>query len=134
MAPRLSEEWRPATAGVLAAILWLTGGAVFAAAATPEVPVDDRGRSREKVTQNPAQIRAGIAYRELEEARFQAKLADQDFLNAGEAHAVAAKAFEASKRDLDSAQKARDSARERMRAAEKRYEAELDQAGQLRAR
>ena len=134
MRPLVWSGSAAAIAALLSAVALLCSGAAVAAAAAPDVLVDDRGRPREKVTQNSAQVRAGIAYRELEEARFQAKLADQDFLNAGEAHAAAAKALEASKRELDAAQKARDSARERMRAAEKRYEAELDQAGQIRGR
>jgi len=91
------------------------------ACAQEQAPVEDRSRSLQQ-----GQYRAGIAYRELEQARHDAKFAEQDVLNLRDAHAAAQQQAEARKHDLDAAQKALDAARARLAAAQQAYDREVN--------
>lgn len=81
--------------------------------ALAQAPVQD-AVSREQAIQR-GQQRAGAAYRELGEAEYQAKLAEQEFLNAQAAQRAA-------QRQLDAAKKAFDGARAREAKARKDYD------------
>lgn len=99
--------------------------------ASAQVPVEDL-TSREQAIQR-SQQRTGAAYRELRQAQYEAKLAEQDFLNAQEAHRLAQQSAEERKRQLDAAKKALDAARAKEAQARKTYDAALtgvDQAFQ----
>lgn len=72
------------------------------------------------------QYRTGIAYRELEQARYEARLAEQDVLNLADAHKAAQQQAELRRRELDVAQKALETARARLAAAQKTYEREVN--------
>lgn len=73
-----------------------------------------------------AQLRASAAYRELTEAQFQAKLAEQDYVNTQDAYRAAMQTAEEIKRELDKTKKALDAAKAREAQARKSYEAALD--------
>jgi len=97
---------------------------VWALTAAAQAPVQDRA-SREQAIQS-GQIRAGMAYSDLQQAQREAKLAEQEFLNAQEAQRAAQKHAEEMKRQLDGAKKAVDAARQKEAQARKRYDAALD--------
>ena len=82
------------------------------------------------VSQSPAtqqaQIRASPAYRELTEAQYQLKLAEQDFVNTQDAYRAAEKTAAGIKRELDKMRKALDAAKLREARARKDYETALD--------
>jgi len=94
-----------------------------APAAMAQAPVEDL-TGREQAIQR-SQQRTGAAYRELQQARYEAKLAEQDFLNAQEAHSAAQKHAGEMKRQLDAAKQALDAARQKEAQTRKRYEAAL---------
>ncbi|MBX3665502.1 MAG: hypothetical protein KF834_07435 [Burkholderiales bacterium] len=97
---------------------WIFTGLLLAAGFTQaQVPVEDRSRAMQQ-----GQLRAGIAYRELSQARHDAKLAEQDVLNLRDAHAAAQQQADRHKRELDAAQKALDAARARLSAAQQAYD------------
>ena len=85
------------------------------------VPVEQLNTDREKAVVS-SQHRAGQAYREWEEARYQRKLAEQDAMNAEEAYRQADSDKGERKRELDAAQKARTAARAKEEAARKTYD------------
>jgi biopolymer transport protein ExbB/TolQ len=68
------------------------------------------------------QRQAGAAYSDLQKAQYDAKLAEQEFLNARDAHAVAQKQADARRQQLDAAKKALDAAQARVVEARKRYD------------
>jgi hypothetical protein len=68
------------------------------------------------------QQRVTATYREMQQAAFEAKLADQDVLNTQEAHKTTAARAEALKAELDKAVKVRDAAKAKEAAARKRYD------------
>jgi len=74
-----------------------------------------------------AQIRASAAYRELTEAQYNLKLADQDYVNTDDAYRAAAKTAEDIKRELDKLKKALDAAKAQEARARKAYETALDE-------
>jgi len=94
-----------------------------ASAALAQAPVQDL-TSREQAIQRTQQ-RTGAAYRELQQAQYEAKLAEQDLLNAQEAHRASQQRTEELKRQLDAAQKALDAARAKEAQARKRYDEAL---------
>jgi len=101
------------TAGI-GLVLLLTAGAAAA-----QAPVQDLGRDQ---AIQRGQQRAGAAYRELREAQYQAKLAEQDHLNALEAQRSAQKQADETKRQLDAAKIALDGAKAREAKARKAYD------------
>ena len=74
-----------------------------------------------------AQIRASAAYRELTEAQYNLKLAEQDYVNTDDAHRAAAKTAEDIKRELEKMKIALDAAKAREARARKAYETALDE-------
>ncbi|MGH9650924.1 MAG: hypothetical protein ACRD3I_10695, partial [Terriglobales bacterium] len=80
---------------------------------------------REQAIQR-GQQRASGAYSNLQQAQYEAKLAEQEFLNAQEAQRSAQKHAEDMKRQLDGAKTALDTARAREVQARKAYDEALD--------
>lgn len=102
------------------------GGALCCCIATltpAQAPVEDL-RSRDQAIQR-GQQNTGTAYRDLRQAQYEAKLAEQDLLNAQEAQTAAQKNADEMKRQLDAAKKALDAAKSREALARKRYEEAL---------
>jgi chromosome segregation ATPase len=95
--------------------------ALIASAAFAQPPGENRSEALQQ-----AQIRASASYRELTEAEFQMKLAEQDYLNTQEAYRAALQRAEDIKRELDKTKKALDAARARQARARKDYDAALD--------
>ncbi len=96
-------------------------GGLVAATAVAQQPPEDRSAAVQQ-----AQVRASSAYRELTEAQFEAKLAEQDYVNTQDAYRAAMQRAEDIKRELDKTKKALDAARASEARARKNYEAALD--------
>ncbi len=109
-------------------LLSFVSGAAVAQAQKP-APVEDLS-SRESVLLQ-GQQRAGIAYRELQQAQHDAKFAEQDYLNYQDAHQAAQKRADELSRQLNAAKKTLDAARAKETAARQRYEKEVNAVGQL---
>ncbi len=95
--------------------------ATIATAAFGQPPVGDRSGAVQQ-----AQIRASAAYRELEQAQYELKLAEQDYINTQDAYRAAAPPGADIKRELDKMKKALDSAKAREARARKAHKAALD--------
>jgi len=80
-------------------------------------PVEERGQALQQ-----GQYRAGAAHRELEQARHDAKLAEQDVLNSRDANAAAQREAASRKSELDKAEKALAAARARLQSAQRVYD------------
>ena len=91
--------------------------------AQAQAPVEDL-TSREQAIQR-SQQKTGAAYRDLRQAQYEAKLAEQDFLNAQDAQIAAQKQADEMTRQVDAAKKALDAARSREAQARKRYDEAL---------
>lgn len=87
--------------------------------------VQDASSRKEEALQS-GQYRAGQAYRELQDARYRTKLAEQEVLNAEEAYRQAQQQSAELKRRLDEAKKALAAARAEEARAQRRYERELE--------
>ena len=98
--------------------------ALLAASAAAQVPPVWGTNAREQAIQR-SQIGASAAYRELEQAQYEKKLAEQDVLNSQDAYQAAQQQAEERKRQLDAARKALDAARAKEAQARKRYESAL---------
>jgi hypothetical protein len=94
---------------------------VIATAAFGQPPPGDRAGAVQQ-----AQIRAGATYRELEQAQYDRKLAEQNYINTQDAYRAALQAAEHIKRELDKTKAALDAARIDEARARKGYEAALD--------
>lgn len=105
-------------------VLLLCVSGVAAAQAQKSAPVEDLS-SRESVLLQ-GQQRAGIAYRELQQAQHDAKFAEQDYLNMQDAYQAAQKRADELSRQAESAKKIRDTARAKEVAARLRYEKEVN--------
>lgn len=101
---------------------------VVSALAAAQAPVDDLA-GREQAIQR-SQQNTGVAYRDLQQARYEAKLAEQDFLNAQESQRAAQQRADEAKRQLDAARKSLDSARQKEAQASKRYDEALKSVDQ----
>jgi septal ring factor EnvC (AmiA/AmiB activator) len=112
----------------LAALLCVLAAAAAAQAQKP-APVEDARGGEAALLQG--QHRAGIAYRELQQARYESKLAEQDVLNAEEAWRAAQKHADELRRQLDVARKALQTARSREAAARAAYDKEVDAIDRL---
>jgi hypothetical protein len=97
-------------------------GMLAAATAVAQAPPEERSAAVQQ-----AQIRASAAQRELTEAQFEAKLAEQDYVNTQDAYRAATKTAQDIKHELDKLKKALDAAKEREARARRAYEAALDQ-------
>jgi chromosome segregation ATPase len=96
---------------------------LLAAAAAAQAPVQDvtpRGDAIQR-----SQIATSEAYRQLQQAQHEAKLAEQDFVNGQDAFRAAQKQADELKRQMDAARKALDTARAREAQARKRYDGAL---------
>lgn len=92
-------------------------------------PVEDLSGREGVVLQG--QQRAGIAYRKLQQAQYDARLAEQDYLNAEEARRLAQKRADELKREAETAKKAFDAAKAKEAAARAAYENEVNAVNQL---
>lgn len=101
----------------------LVAGVLCGSLACAQAPVQDLV-SRDQAIQR-SQQKAGAAYRDLQQAQYDAKLAEQDVLNAQEAHRAAQKHAEEVKRQLDAAGKALAAAKAKETQARKAYDAAL---------
>lgn len=113
-------------------IVMLFAGAAIAAAAQDSVPVEQLGREREQAVVS-AQVRAGQAYRDWQNAQFEAKLAEQDVLNLEEAYRRSSAETAEFKRQLDAAKKAFAAAQARAVERQKTYEQAVEAVGSARA-
>jgi len=109
--------------GAFRGLLPLLAGLALATTAQAQAPVEDL-TSREQAIQR-SQQKTGAAYRDLQQAQYETKLAEQDFLNARDAQAAAQKQADEMKRQLDAAKKALDAARSKVAQARKRYDEAL---------
>jgi Skp family chaperone for outer membrane proteins len=99
-------------------------GLVMAASAAAQAPAIGPGSAEDAVRQKQRQ--ADVAFRDLQQAQYEAKLAEQDLLNAPDAaQAASPQQAEERKRQLDQARKAFAAARAKVEQARKRYEAAL---------
>jgi len=106
--------------------LWAaTAGAQ--APAKKDVPVEER--SDPGGTLLPQQQRTSVAYRALTQARYEAKLAEQDYVNAGDAYRAAQQRADTLKEILEKLRKAREAAKAKEAAASKTYDNELNAGG-----
>ncbi|MDH5535504.1 MAG: hypothetical protein OEZ08_08045 [Betaproteobacteria bacterium] len=104
--------------------LWMAAvlaTATWTAAAQQQVPVEELGREREQAVQR-GQFRAGQAYREWEEARYQATLAEQDVLNLEDSYRRWSRETAELERKLDAAKKALAAAKAREAVARQSYD------------
>ena len=97
----------------------LTG--LVATTAVAQAPPEERSAAVQR-----AQLQASAAYRELGQAQYDLKLAEQDFLNTQDAYRAAAKTAEEIKGELNKTKSALDAAKSREEQARKAYEAALD--------
>ena len=107
----------------------LAGTATVAAAQKP-VPVEEPAQQQETAIQR-GQYRAGQAYRELQQAQYETKLAEQDVLNAEEAYRRTQQQNDELKRQLEAASKALAAAKAREAAARQAYDKEVDAVDRL---
>lgn len=110
------------TAGVAAVAAALTAVPVWAQAPKPV----ESDASRSDQARLMQQQRVTAAYRELQQATFETKLAEQDVLNTQDAYNTTRGRAEALKTDLDKFVKTRDAAKEKEAAARKRYDEALN--------
>ena len=99
------------------------------AEAQKPAPVDEPAQNQEAAIQR-GQYRAGQAYRELQQAQYEAKLAGQDVLNAEEAYRQAQQQADERKRQLEAARKALAAAKTKETAARQAYEKEVNAVDQ----
>jgi hypothetical protein len=93
-------------------------------------PAQAQGGANRDYAIQRSQLKAGAAYRELQQAQYEAKLAEQDVLNAQEANRTAQKHAEEVKRQLDAASKAFAAAKAKEAQARKAYDAALGDVDQ----
>lgn len=92
-------------------------------------PVEDLGAKREAILQG--QQRASVAYRELQQAQYDAKLAEQDYWQAEDAYRAAQQHADGLKRKLEAARKALDAAKAKEARARESYEQALGTVDKL---
>jgi len=106
--------------GLTIMLVCVVSGAV--AQAQKPAPVEDLSGKESAVL---SQQRAGMAYRQLQEAQYQTRLAEQDYRNADEARRLAQKQADELMRQAETAKKALDAAKAKEAAASKAYEKEV---------
>jgi septal ring factor EnvC (AmiA/AmiB activator) len=103
--------------------------ASVAAQAQKPVPVEEvRGKDSALIQ---AQQRAEFAYRQLQQAQYDRKLAEQDYVNTQDAYRSAQQNADDLKRQVDAMKRALDAAKSRETAARQAYEKELDAVDRL---
>lgn len=118
----MNGRWRWTIGAVLMIAPWMAGAQT--APAKKPVGVEERPAGAEPTAQ-VQQIRATMAYREVQQAAFESKLAEQDVLNTQSAYDTTRARADALKLELDKATKARDAAKAKEAAARKRYDEAL---------
>ncbi len=93
---------------------------LFVPQALAQAPIEERRPAPDAVLD--AQQKNAAAYRALSQAQYDAKLAEQDFLNTEAAYKAAQQRADALKQNLDATKKKLDEARARESAARKTYE------------
>ncbi len=109
-------------------IMMLACMASAAAAQTP-APVDDLSGKEGGALHS--QQRAGMAYRQLQRAQYETRLAEQDYLNAEDARSLAQKRADELRREAETAKKAFDAAKAKEAATRVAYEKEVNAVNQL---
>lgn len=109
-------------------LLLCVSGAAAAQAQKP-APVENLSGRENVLLQG--QQRAGIAYRELQQAQYETGLAEQDYLNAEDANRAAQKRADEFRRQAEMAKKTLDAAKVKEAAARKAYENALNAVDQL---
>lgn len=100
---------------------------IFAAGASQaQAPVED-ARERQDTLQRD-QLKAGSAYREMRQAEFAAKQAQEDFWQADTAYKAAQKRADELKRHVDAEQKKLDAAKAKEAQARKIYDTAVNSA------
>jgi hypothetical protein len=99
------------------------------AQAQKPAPVEDLAAGEGAVLQS--QQRAGMAYRQLQQAQYETRLAEQDYLNAEDARRLAQKRADELRREAETAKKAFDAAKAKEAAARAAYEKEVNAVNQL---
>lgn len=102
---------------------------IAVAQAQKPAPVEDISGREGAMLQG--QQRAGIAYRELQQAQYETKLAEQDYLNAEDANRAAQKRADEFRRQAEMAKKSLDAAKMKEAAARKAYENALNVVDRL---
>lgn len=93
-----------------------------------QAPIEDVRQRQDAILQG--QQRAGTAYRELQQAGYAAKQADQDFRQADADYKSAQKRADDLKRQVDAAKKNLDAAKAREAKARKAYDAAVNAVDQ----
>lgn len=107
----------------------LAATAILALAQKP-VPVEEPAQKQDTGVQR-GQYRAGQAYRELQQAQYEAKLAEQEVLNTEDAYLRAKQQAEELQRKLEAAEKGLAAAKAKEAAARRAYEKEVDAVDRL---
>ena len=102
---------------------WSAAIALMAAACVAGAQTPAAGPDPQKTVIEQKQRQAGAAYSELQKAQHEAKLAEQDFLNAQDAYGAAQKQAEARRQQLEATKKALSAAQAKVAEARKRYDA-----------
>jgi hypothetical protein len=92
------------------------------AVAAQPAPVED---ARGGESGRPGQYRAGVAYRALQQAQYEAKLAEQDYVNIDAAYKSAQKNADDLRQQSESARKQLEAARQRVAETTRSYEKEV---------
>lgn len=114
-------------APVLLAAIWSMAGCAVSTAQRSEVKSAPVAGS----TLEQRQRHTAAAYRELQQARYDKKLAEQDLLNAQSAYDSAQKNADLLKREADAARKAYAATQAREKAAEAAYEGGIRSVDEL---
>lgn len=93
-----------------------------------QAPVEDAPQRQDAILQG--QQKAGVAYRELQQAGYAIKQAEQDFRQADADYKTAQKRAAALKRQADAAKKSLDAAKAREAKIRKSYDAALNAVDQ----
>jgi len=113
--------------GLIILLACMASGAL--AQARKPAPVEDISGQEGPLLQG--QQRAGIAYRELQQAQYETGLAEQDSLNAEDASRAAQKRADEFRRQAETAKKTFEAAKVKEAAARKAYENALNAVDRL---
>lgn len=102
-------------------LLSIVLGALLLTSAFAQVPDATQSEAVQR-----AQIRASAAYRELTQAEYDLKIAEQDYVNTEDAYRAATKRADDIKGELEKLKQARDAAKDREARARKAYDEALD--------
>jgi ABC-type lipopolysaccharide export system ATPase subunit len=114
---------------ILILVLFLWAPAAALGQAQKPAPVEDvRGKDSALLQ---GQQRAGIAYRQMQQAQYDRKLAEQDNLNAQSAYRTAQQRADELKRQAETAKQALDAAKTKESAARSAYDKEVNAVDQI---